>query len=302
MLMNNILLVCSHGSVDAVTFDTTGLITGPARYYDEKYHLSINEFDWTTKKLVVLCACETAGEGSSDSLSITGRIATAGAQTAIGWYDVIYTVSSPDWLNNFHSKLAVGYNPLEAVNYANGESYLMTSIRKTYVCYNSLSPISTNLDYTTSENNILNTTNSRSRINISDIETLIKEYDSTFDIANYEKTTSDGIYIYDVTNNVESKYTSYIDYNYTIGDYTLNSGYTVVLDKDDNVLEIIDNTKDFNYEELKNRLENEVTTCSVSNDTDIINTKYYYDLTTNKKYMKIEYSENSNKTTNFIEI
>ena len=141
MLMNNILVIAAHGSPDAVTLDYTGLITGPARYYDDVYHPSINEFDWTQRKLVILCACKTGGDGEPYDSSITARIADAGAETSIGWYDTIYTVSTPNWLNNFHDKLAEGATTLDAVNYAGEFFYATPGIKKVYYCYNNISSI-----------------------------------------------------------------------------------------------------------------------------------------------------------------
>lgn len=187
MLMNNILIIASHGSPDAVTMANTGLITGPARYYDEVYHPSINEFDWTQRKIVILCACKSGGDGEPDELSITSRIADAGAGVSIGWYDTIYSYSSPNWLNNFHDALEAGDDTLEAVNYAGEFIYGFPSIKKVYYCYNEIASIYDNSFYNTSRNNIINLNSFSRDSSEKNIEFLIKKYDENFDSQNYEK-------------------------------------------------------------------------------------------------------------------
>ncbi len=295
---SNVLLFFSHGDMDSVTFDNTGLITSTPRIHNGIYHMSTNSFNWTAKKLVIFCACNTAGNGASDTTSITGRVVDAGAQTAIGWYDQIYSISTPDWLDNFHDKLSEGVNPLVAVNYANGEYYLMSSTRSVLVSYRSLSSLNYTSTYIKSEKNILNSSKEGRLISL-DAENLIKEYDPSFNIKNYTKTTSEGIYLYDSTKKTMNKYTSYVDYNYTIGDYILNSGYTVVLNKDDNIIEIIDNTKEFDYNKLSKKLikDDDLKESIKANKEDEKTERvtYFYDIEKDKKYMKTEYINNSKK-------
>lgn len=290
LLSSHLILFYSHGDLDSITFDNTGLITGPARLHGNNsiYHISTNDFNWNPKKLVIFCACNTAGNGSPDSNSISSKVVSSGAQTSIGWYNTINSISSPDWLNNFHEKLLEGYNPLEAVNYANDNLYLLPSVRNTLVSYRSLSSLNT---YSYEQNNndkkniLENLSIQKSDLKSTDIniEKIIKQYDSEFNSNNYIKTESNGIYLYNFEDNSISKYTSYIDYNYTIGNYILNSGYTIVLDKNNNIIKIIDNTIDFDYKKIYENISNNISYN--------INNKYYYDLNTNKQYIIQENNE-----------
>lgn len=303
MLMNNILVIASHGSPDAVTLDNTGLITGPARYYDEVYHPSINEFDWTQRKMVVLCACKTGGDGEPYDLSITARIADAGAGVSIGWYDTIFTFSTPNWLNNFHDALESGDDTLEAVTYAGEFTYGFPSVKKVYYCYNEIESIYDNSFYNTAvNNNIINLDRYSRESSDQNIESLIKKYDKDFERGNYERIETEGIYLRNVKTGETTKHTSYIDYYYSIGDYRINSGYTVVLDKNDSILKIVDNTKEFDYEELATKLINNISTSKKIDDENILNKNYYYDIDTDKKYVEIEYLPELNKNKEVIEI
>lgn len=302
MLMNNILIIASHGSPDAVTLDNTGLITGPARYYNDVYHPSINEFNWNQRKIVILCACKTGGDGVADPSSIASRISDAGAGVSIGWYDTIYSLSSPDWLNNFHNALRAGNDTLEAVNYAGEFTYGFSSIKKVYYCYNEIASIYDNSFYNTTANNIINLSMYSKEASDKNIESLIKKYDTSFAKEDYEKIKSEGIYLRNAKTGETTKYTSYIDYYYSIGDYKINSGYTVVLDKNDSILKIVDNTKEFDYEEIAAKLLNNTSTSKKINNENILNKNYYYDIDTDKKYVEIEYLPELNKNKELIEI
>lgn len=290
----NVLLTFSHGDMDSVVFDNIGLITGISRIHNGIYHISINNFDWTGKKLVVFCACNTVGYGSSDGTSIAGRVVTQGAQTSVGWYDEISSIVSPTWLNYFNSKLADGYNPLVAVTYANNaESYtFFTEIRHTLVSYTSLSPLSGNTTYMcTNPNSIMNQISYNGELKSSNIESILHEYDKSFKIDDYEISYSDGIDLFDASNDTITKYTSYIDYNLKIGKYVTNSGYTIVIDKDKKVLDIIDNTKQFDYKSVEEVISKDTT--EMHTDKTVEDTKYFFDVETNKKYVKYEYKDNS---------
>ena len=290
----NVLLTYTHGDFDSISFDNTGIITGPSRTYNGIYHMSINSFDWTDKKLVVFCACNTAGNGSSNSNSIAGKVVSQGAQTSVGWYDVISSLVSPTWLNYFNGKLAEGYNPLVAVNYANNaETYtFFTNIRHTLVSYTSLSPLSGNTAYMcTNPNSIMNHISYNGELRSNNIEEILRDYDKSFKNDDYEISYSKGIDLFDTSTNTITNYSSYIDYSLKIGKYITNSGYTVVLDKDNQILDIIDNTKQFDYNIVQETINKDVT--EVCPDKTVEDTKYFFDVESNKKYVKYVYVDNS---------
>lgn len=75
-----------------------------------------------------------------------------------------------------------------------------------------------------------------------------------------------------------------------------------MLDKNDSILNIVDNTKEFDYEELATKLINNVSTSKKIDDEKILNKNYYYDIDTDKKYVEIEYLPELNKDKEVIEI
>lgn len=303
---SNVQLFYCHGGLDYVQFKDCGLCLGKSTTIDGREYQSAEGIDWSTKKLVTLAACKTAGIDSPDSNAIAPQLAVMGAQATIGWYSKIWTFSSCDWLDNFHDKIYKGYNVLDAVNYANSKNYAFPTVKNVTLSYRSLSPLSNDStidkEILQSNKNLLKNKDI-GKLNVSNAETIIKQNNSSFDVNQYEKQISEGLYTYNVEKNEMKKNYSYIDYNLKIGDFITNSGYTVILDENDNILQICDNTVDI-YEETYRKNSNYYNVSDsdsnyyLSKAKEQISSKYTilneniafgYDVNKNKKYAYIDF-------------
>lgn len=284
-LARNVQEYFCHGDTDRIIFDNVGLATYPEHRYEQYdwaqhkllplgsheyqtiHYYPIDEedipnenryFNWQDKKLVVLASCNSAGENSSyTEYSIADIISRNRANTVVGWYTEVSSYSLPDWLDHFHDKLAEGANVLVAGNYANGKSYASDTVKDCMTFYwdapVTLSTsevasldISTNNTY---DNNILSQ-NNINRFDITEVDNIMKNQISNFNLNDYEKKVSKGMYAKNMTTGVTEKIESYIDYSYKIGDFITNSGYTVVLDQNDKIKSINDNTQNISSSNL----------------------------------------------------
>ena len=134
-----------------------------------------------------------------------------------------------------------------------------------------------------------------------DIESVLTQYDSTFNLQNFEKQEETCSYVKNVDTNEYTKVSKYIDYVEKIGDFYTNSAYTAELDESNKVRKIYDNTVDASTIMM---LRNDTTTVSDNTkeyyiqkaranieDTDLIideEVKLQWDLNENKKYIYIE--------------
>ena len=303
-LSSQVQLYCCHGNTEYLEFPNGGLHLGGYKEDGGKKFYDVESIDWSDKKLVTLSACNTAGNGSSSSSSIAAKIVSFGAQMSIGWYTEVNPFSMPDWLDHFHAEMDNGYDPLGAVNRANNEYwYFNNNVKNTLFSYRSISTLSNeNLSkIILSDNNILNKVELK-KLTETQIEDKIKESNPNFSVDNYEKKYSDGLYTLNVTTNDLRHVCSYIDYTLKIGDYLANSGYTVVLDNNGFVQQIIDHTKNLSNNHLLsnnndtyivsendrayylNEAKKNITISSTIIDEDV---EFYYDLNTNNKFATV---------------
>lgn len=301
---NQFQLYFCHGNTGIVEFPAGGLCTGSSFYNSQTNQTfnSIEGIDWSNKELVVLAACKTAGDGSFDENSITYEITVAGAQMTIGWFKQVYSFSTPDWLNNFHDYLADGYNALEAMNYANSFIYLSNNTKDNAAVYYTPPTIVENIRNIKikNERNILSS-EEIGKYDENKVFDLIKKYDESFDVNNYEKSISEGLYCYNIEKKEKEYVEKYIDFKLKIGDFITKSGYTVVLNNSNKIIEILDNTivdieevKKYNEDlvsvnceksvEFINRAKKELKTDKKIIDEESL---YYYDIEGNKKYIYI---------------
>lgn len=299
---SRVQLFYCHGGTDFVQFPTCGIWLGESnQVVNGREFYPAKNVDWRNKKLVTLAACKTAGNGSPDSFAIAQQIAELGAQATIGWYSKIWTFSSCDWLDNFHDRIYKGYSPLDSVAYANSKIYAFPTIKDNTISYRTLSALSEDSIMSqaefNSDDNLL-AVNEIGTLNVSQSENLIKKNNSDFDINQYEKQVSEGLYVYNVETGETKKLYGYVDYNLKVGDFISNSGYTVVLDENDNILQIVDNTVDIqneisrkssNYYSISNLDDNyylEKARSQLSDQDVILNEDivFGYDVNTNKKY------------------
>lgn len=218
----------------------------------------------------------------------------------------------PDWLDNFHTELDNGYDPLTAINRAsNNYSYFNPNVRNASFWYNSISTLSednlelmANTDINSSntvvsEKNIL-PINEMGNIEVAQVENKIKEINPNFNVEDYEKTYTEGLYVFN-NNTKEMKHVnSYINYKLKIGDFISNYEYSVIIDENGKIQQIVDFTdKDYSYSQLNNMKKSVANTVTVNdtnaylqrarqniqNQEDILEEEidFFYDLENNKK-------------------
>ena len=316
----NVQLYFCHGDPTLITFEEGGLTTKSSgtipivfpgtneKKYLDFYSTSI--VNWSNKKL---------DEFSRES--IAHQIAELGSQMVVGWTSQFSSLSGPDWLNTYHDKLTKGATVLEAMEEANKKFYVYGNVKNSHLSYNSITSISQEnklLSATTDivkkeENNNILSEKEKGKFKESQVENIIKSNDINFNIDNYEKRVLDGLYICDVATGIVQKEESYIDYVYKIGDFITNSAYTVVLDKDNNIKEINDytkeipatisinnhNTGDFSIsDEISNFYLNKAkSNIEKTDDIEKEEIIFYYDIEKNKRYAYVDIVLNNSYTT-----
>lgn len=317
ILTRNVQLYFADGDITKVVFQNGGITTGETgtvgiRFEKDSPEIelpfySIYDLNWNDKKLITLATCKSAGESQPSTSSLTYQIANEGAQMTVGWYGTVNNESLPNWLNYYHERLAEGDNPYDAVNYANSKFYVYPSVRNTYVVYNALTSLSieeiselklVDDKDTLISNNILSQ-NEAAKYNFSQIEEILMEKNPDFNINNYQIKESNTSYSTNLKDNKIKEDYTYIDYVYKIGDFITNSAYTVILDSNDKILSINDNTikKDDNVDVFLlsdnftvsdsqrthniQKAQNNYDDKSIIEDTEVI---FYYDLNTRTKY------------------
>lgn len=310
---SKVQLYCCHGNPSVLEFPNGGLTVGSSFTSTSGIEFnSINSVNWSNAKLVILAACQTAGNGSSQSSSISHQIMSKGAQMTIGWHSDVNPYSMPDWLDNFHTELDNGYDPLTAVNRANNDYWYMNdNVKNTTFAYNSISTLSDEnistmsnsvndkLNMVISDKNILSS-KEIGNIEIAQVENKIKETNQSFNVNDYEKIYTDGLYTYSNQTKETEHVNSYISYKLKIGDFITNYGYSVITDGNGKVQQIIDFTNKNYTENQLNALkeaennyisENDMNVYlnrakqNIDNNDDILEEEitFYYDLEKNEK-------------------
>lgn len=327
----NVQLYFCHGDQTLITFEEGGLTTKSSgtipivfpgtneKKYLDFYSTSI--VNWSNKKLVTLATCYSAGKDEFSRESIAHQIAELGSQMVVGWTSQFSSLSGPDWLNTYHDKLTKGATVLEAMEEANKKFYVYGNVKNSHLSYNSITSISQEnklLSATTDivkkeENNNILSEKEKGKFKESQVENIIKSNDINFNIDNYEKRVLDGLYICDVATGIVQKEESYIDYVYKIGDFITDSAYTVVLDKDNNIKEINDYTKEIPTtisinsnntdgfsisDEVSNFYLNKAKS-NIEKKDDIEKEEiiFYYDIEKNKRYAYVDIVLNNSYTT-----
>lgn len=326
-----------HGNNTTIVFDDGGItttssgyktITFPGSIFSTQiYCYSKDIIDWTGKKLITLASCHgasgyntnTIGESQSynlpSSTSIAGQLTSDGAEMVLAWYTDFSNVSGPDWLDNFHSTLySSGGDVIEAIADADEAWYLWSNVRNHYLFHSQSSDFTLSTEQLESlsvknketsyipKTNLLSSNEIR-KYNISQIDEILASKIPNFNVKDYEISFSGGKSLEDSKEkNLETR--QYVDYTYKIGDFVTNSAYTIVLDKNDKIIKIVDNTRKFDKKIITNKITandfvisdnikeyytNRIKE-SVENPNSITeeNFKFYYDLNSDKKYVSIE--------------
>lgn len=305
-----------HGGYNQFAYDDVGMKTGNTVYNwtvrfpgDNEYTVlpsyGVNYFDWDDKLLVTLACCEVATLDEPD-YSISCEISQYGADMVVGWYTLFNNLSGADWIDHYHDWLADDYTVLEAIEYANSKFYLANNVKNNILYHHGSIKNLAGEEWTvlSSMDNISMDTNVvplNQEIKKSDVENVLTQYDSTFNLQNFEEQEETCSYVKNVDTNEYTKISKYIDYVEKIGDFYTNSAYTVELDESNKVRKIYDNTVDASTIMM---LRNDTTTVSDNTkeyyiqkaranieDTDLIideEVKLQWDLNENKKYIYIE--------------
>ncbi|EOD00716.1 hypothetical protein [Caldisalinibacter kiritimatiensis] len=321
---SEILFFSGHGNYQCVSFNykkkggdyKTGIYYG--KDYDSSStgykYAGIKSYDMSKVDLVTFAACKTA-DGSDN---ITKRAVSEGADTAVGWKKSVGATSHTKWLGRYTNELARGKTVQEAVDYANSFSYTDNNVKSVIIEGNknlkiklsdiSFSKINVQNDNVGKDEVYLKNINKKEinkikhktynvkqnlefnvkKANYNSIIDYIKdEIDSEFDIDDYN------IYLTNTNKNQ-----AVIDFIYKIGGFETNNSYTVLI-KNSKVKKIFHNTIE---NEVKSEIKNNIMNIKTYNlnakavaqkieDNDYTieeqESKYYYDLQTNKAYMII---------------
>lgn len=313
----------THGNVDNVTFNKSGIRVGTEATYGELEYIGTNNIStWANNTILVTYAgCYTAGDTNLDTNSITYVTAVKGAEATLGFKDEIFPSSLENWADRYNTKLANGYGVLDAADYASSFIYVYDSVKDYHVVHhgdanvkignyhtstaslntaNSLEELSRNITLSKGEKNLVATDNN--------IVSLLKSKDNSFNENNYEIVRRTG-----GSTNVNTGNTAeieYIDVKLKIGDFITNAGYTIKVDnekitkvfdnnidkeaqeialKNKNEFLIKDNISISKLEELEKKAVKEVNNTSKNENIIVENkvsdTRYFYDIETGKKYV-----------------
>ncbi|SHK60910.1 hypothetical protein [Paramaledivibacter caminithermalis] len=320
---SEILFFSGHGNYQCVSFNykkkgdyKTGIYYG--KDYDNSStgykYAGIKSYHMSKVDLATFAACKTA-DGSDN---ITKRVVSEGADTAVGWKKSVGATSHTKWLGRYTNELARGKIVQEAVDYANSFSYTDNNVKSVIIEGNknlkiklsdiSFSKINVQNDSVGKDEVYLKNINKKEinkikhktynvkqnlefnvkKANCNSIIDYIKdEIDSEFDIDDYN------IYL---TNTNKNR--AVIDFIYKIGGFETNNSYTVLI-KNSKAKKIFHNTIE---NEVKSEIKNNIMNIKTNNlnakaveqkieDNDYTieeqESKYYYDLQTNKVYMII---------------
>lgn len=259
-LSAEVQFMSAHGNIDNIKFLKSGItVGGDISNSDIQFVGTNNIKTWENNtSLVSYISCYSAGNGELNDYSITYQTVVEGAEVALGFKDQIVNVSSESWTKRYNEKLADGYGVLDAANYANQFIYRFDSIKNCQIVYRNdpnikISKFSTLSEKNIAENNIL-----KAPINIVEdkneiIMQEIKKDNPNFDINNYIVKDEKKLGITNINTNVSDEII-YKDFQFKIGDFVTESGYTIEI-KNEKIEAIYDNTIPNEKELLKNEKE-----------------------------------------------
>lgn len=249
-MQSDILFFSGHGNYNNVSYNydgkggdyATGIwYTGDCTTTDGYKMVGLSG-NMSSVKLVTFAACLTA---SNNDNNITANAVSYGADTAVGWSSSINAGSHSNWLARYNDKLATGSTVLEAVTYANSFTYLDSDVKDARIYGNrslkiKLTKTASVLEEEAELGNV--------SVSVPNIIGVVDE-DSAIEAArmNIPDFCSDDyeVKIYEICKDC---YT--IDFVFTVDGIRTNSGYTMTV-VDGVIATIVDNTIDFNADEVK---------------------------------------------------
>ena len=311
----DVVFFATHGSLTSISFENSGIRVGS----NSGNYVGTDTVDWATSDtlLVTYATCNSAGtNGNYSSNSIATATANRGADVVVGFRDTINDGSARNWSKRYNDKLGEGSGVYDAISYANSFVYLFPSVKQVHICHHGDNNIKIgryrNILVDNDERNILNEPiqigNTRSNTAIIDI---MKEVIPNFKEENYEIQESGYILSQNIDNNESSTGHRYIDFQLKIGDFYTESGYTLKIKDniieaiyDNNINSEIQNEALTNENNFKVNDENELLLNVDSINSEIIESekiesKYFYDIEEEKKYVVFsipESKENGDKS------
>lgn len=321
-LYADVQFFAGHGSSNHIEFSTTGIVTGNDLVYEGKQYIGTNTVHWDADTiLVTYLGCNTAQD--SDWSTIAGETCNRGANTVVGFNKKININSANSWADRYNEKLKDGYTVYDAARYANSFIYLYPNIKQLTIFgdtnltiggTNTTSNLQNNRDYNDKNATIYNIDNKIEKNNISldDALVIIKEKSGDNDLVNYEIVRNDGITKIKKNQAYPDEQEEYVDVILKLGEFYTDVGYTIYLknnivqkiydnhaitDKEVNIILSNDNIKNTNVSGAIEKLlkakaiketKLKYNDSKLEIDYSETNTKLYYDLKENKKYMVVE--------------
>lgn len=317
-LYADVQFFCTHGAYDNIKYETTGIAKGDGRTIGNRQYIGTNQVHWYADTiLVTYVSCEGAKDRSLDT--IAGATWQRGADTVLGFNKEIDLSSATSWSSRYNKKLQEGSTVYEAASYANSFIYLYPSIKSLTIYGNSdLTIGGTNPRAMSIANKIYDDSrmvydikNQDNNITLDNVISNIKNKSRSNDLNNYEIVKTEGITRTKNPGIYEDAQEEYVDVILKIGEFYTDRGYTICL-KDGIVQQIYDNNTP-NSEELSILQNSEITSTTIDDkevkalkvkairetqfkykenslkiDYAQTNTKLFYDIEKNKKYIAVE--------------
>lgn len=304
----------THGNLDFINFKNCGIQVGNSN----SIYIGTNSVNWNNDTiLVTYSSCNSAGTGGNSSTdSISCKTAESGANVAVGFRNTIDAGSATNWAKRYNNRLAQGYGVLDSVNYANSYIYLYPNVKQIQVWHHGEANMKIG-KYRSMSNNIIDKRNillkdemkKKSTIvvenNLESIIAYISQYYPNFDIKNYNIINRNEAIATNIELNEVTEYISYIDFQFKIGDFVTETGYTIEIhngniqaiydnniniEKQEKILaktsEFVVKVKETSLEKMRQEAMSKVSkkynSQLLEDDVDI---KYYYDIQADKKYI-----------------
>lgn len=316
-LYADVQFFAAHGAYNNIAFKTTGIIKGDDFHYDGKIYIGTNTVHWDADtKLVTYLACETAKDSSWDTIS--GATCNKGADTVLGFNEKINVNSATPWAKRYNQKLKEGSNVYDAAVYASSFMYLFPSVKNSsiygnaYLTIGGTNATSLNIsDASDSRDIIYDIDRDNKNINLNEAVNIIQNRTRGISQENFEVVKTRGTTVMRNQDSIDDTNEEYVDLMIKIGEFYTEEGYTVYL-KNGIVQKIYNNvTTDLN--QIQGVIESNTNYNTISEERtidlrkDAINqtilkysnlelevnyddteTKLFYDLKENKKYLAVE--------------
>lgn len=298
-LESDLIFLTGHGQSDRLyTIAGHGLKTGAST----QTFAGTAEQNWTKVKLAVFLACNTGNGDGNLAYDVFKR--SNWTTTSLGWKNEILEADAKKWAEYFYKKLATGATIDQSMVYAGSQKYNNGNIKDLSFFGNGnmiASKKSRAINMQEEIEGNIEQFKEKVKINDEEVEKEITEFMQKYN-SGYKKDDFD-ISVYDIKEDGSLKI---IDLTYKVGKFITNSQYSIIVENG-YITQIADNTIknennynvysiDTNIEITNEELENAKKMARKEilkklNEDDLILTNekmdWFYDLDTNKKYIRI---------------